>query len=308
MKSTFLGLSMLIAFSAIAQIFPVVSSDFTQPIPGPYNHFILDSTNTLWQIGHSAKFDSVMSSKSALYTDTANNYPTNANESVMMIMYDNLGGFGSYFNGYNLQFTSRYLTDSARDGGYIEMSIDSGQTWVNILDFDSVPFPYSYGHYNYDFGGVDIKLANGQRSSFTGNGVNYYQNYLSIIFLNGIIARPEVGFEDPVYLRFTFTSDSIETNKPGWQIDDFKIFGVYPSGIEEALNPVFISPNPSNGVFKIQSQNHTRAEYRVTDSLGRIILDGKMEGTTGWIDLCNHPAGVYTLRFYDGLSIKLVKQ
>jgi hypothetical protein len=249
-----------------------------------------------------------MSTKPALYTDTAAAYPANASESVMMIMYDNLGGFGSYFNGYNLEFTSRYLTDSACDGGYIEMSIDSGQTWVNILDYDSVPFPYPYGHYSYDFGGKDIQLANGQRSSFTGNGVNYYQNYLSIIFLNGIIAKPEVGFEDPVYLRFTFSSDSIETNKPGWQIDDFKIFGVYPSGLEEAINPIFILPNPASGVFEIKASNHLRAEYRVSDSTGRIILNGKMEGTIGWIDLCNHPAGVYVLRFKDGLTIKLVKQ
>ena len=307
MKSTFLSLSMLIAFSAIAQIFPVVSSDFTQPIPGPYNHFILDSANTLWQIGHSAKFDGVMSTKPALYTDTANAYPINANASVTMIMYDGYPGYGPY-NGYELSFSSRYLTDSARDGGYIEMSVDSGVTWVNILDYDSVPFPYPDGFFQFYFGGKDIKLANGQRSSYTGHGTVYFTSYFSILFFRAIKARPEVGTADPVYLRFTFVSDSIETNKPGWQINEFEIYGGYASGLKEELHPVFISPNPSNGVFKIQSQNHTRAEYRVTDSLGRIILDGKMEGTTGWIDLCNHPAGVYTLRFYDGLSIKIVKQ
>ena len=90
-------------------------------------------TNNIWQIGVPQKtlFNQANSQPNVIITDTINNYGTNDTSS-----------FTVRYNTYNCPYAfGKYYvdSDSLNDFGIIEISIDSGQTWINILE-DSLNF------------------------------------------------------------------------------------------------------------------------------------------------------------------------
>jgi hypothetical protein len=301
-----LALAVLISTAIFSQTFPVNSFDYSTNLTPGYNVLLPDSTNQLWQLGKSSKFDGVLSSKPALYTDTLTSYPINVDEGIVMMLYD-ASGINAY-HWYDVYFKHRFETDSLVDGAYIEVSLDSGSTWVNAIDYmDSISWPM-WGPYSVDFYSTDY-LVNGQRSAFTGRGINYRQSHIHLGLITAIVANPEIiDFPLAPYLRFSFVSDSIDTQKAGWQIDEVEIWGVITSGIEERLKPIVVLPNPSSGLFRIQSVNHQDLYFEVSDLKGRKILTGRMNGTSAAIDLSSYPSGTYLLKFEDGTAIKLVKR
>jgi hypothetical protein len=288
------------------QVAPINTFDYSNPLTPGQNVLLPDSSNQLWQVGKSAKFDGVLSTKPALYTDTLNSYPINVDEGVTMVLYDEY--FGLAYHWYDVFFTHRFDTDSLSDGAYIELSLDSGATWVNVVDYtDSVVWPAD-GPYSIDFYNNSY-LVNGQRSAFTGSGKAFRQNSIWIGLIVAVVAKPEmVDFPVAPYLRFSFVSDSVDNQKAGWQIDEVEIWGTVTSGIPERVNPITISPNPSNGVFEIQSRNHSQLNFMVSNAIGQNVYHGKMNGTQAKVDLSSFPPGSYFLTFENGNSIKLIKR
>ncbi len=298
-----------VALFSSAQTWQINSFDYSNLLTPGYNVLLPDSTNQVWQVGKSAKFDGVLSTKPALYTDTLGSYPTSMNESVTMVLYAE--NFGQPAHWYDIRFTHRFETDSLMDGGFVEISLDSGATWVNAIDYlDSVPWS-SYNFAIYCDFPANTYLPYGQRCAFTGNGKSFRYNSIHMEFMWSISPKPEVGglmWPIAPYLRFAFASDSLQTNKAGWQIDEVEIWGTIGFGIEERINPIYITPNPSNGVFKLESLNHSDAKFVVSDSQGRVVLEDKMQGTSAQINLSNQAAGMYIVRFEDGFTVKLMKE
>ena len=293
-----------------SQTWMVNSFDYSLPLVLGNNVLLPDTSNQIWQVGKSVKFDGILSSKPALYTDTLNSYPENMDESVMMVLYDTLpnsGGLQSFI--YDVRFTHRFETDTLLDGAYIEVSLDSGNTWVNALDYtDSIQWPGISG-FSADFTSNNY-FANGQRIAFSGNGKQMRQNQIWM-GLNGAI-KTSSGTYDPwevaPYLRFSFVSDSIETNKAGWQIDEVEIFGGIWGGNSRRIIPVYIMPNPSTGIFEVQSQGRTNENFQVIDINGRVIIQGKLHEGGIRLDLSRYESGVYLLKFENGMAVKLIKQ
>lgn len=54
-----------------------------------------------------------------------------------------------------------------------------------------------------------------------------------------------------------------------------------------------IQPNPSNGVFNISISENMESSYSITDSFGRLIVEGEIKGTSGKIDLSKQETGIY---------------
>lgn len=289
-----------------SQNFPISAFNYsTNIIPG-YNVLLPDSSNQHWQVGRSAKFDGVLSVKPALYTDTLSSYPVNMNEGVVMILHEE-SQFGFPYHQYDVFFKHRFETDTLNDGGYIEISLDSGATWVNAIDYmDSISWPM-FGNFYLDFLSTQ-RLINGQRSAFTGSGVAYRYNHIHLGLFMTIMAEPElIDYPVAPYIRFNFVSDSVDHQKAGWQIDEVEIWGAVGWGLEERVQPITISPNPSNGIFNIQSVNHLHQRYTVTNTAGKVLIVGEMEGTTASVNLDLYPAGTYFLNFESGTAIKLIK-
>jgi hypothetical protein len=110
--------------------------DFEQNTADPWVLIYRDTTanlNCVWQIGRPQKpvFDSAWSYPNAIVTDTAHAYPTN-DTSSFIIGQSTLAGWLS--NGTAKLFGwYKVNSDSLTDYGTIELSVDSGTTWINIL-------------------------------------------------------------------------------------------------------------------------------------------------------------------------------
>ena len=67
------------------------------------------------------------------------------------------------------------------------------------------------------------------------------------------VKPPRSSFLDTVWLRFNFISDSLNTTKDGWMIDDIRFQADFCSDIPNIVlnKSISIYPNPHTGPFKI---------------------------------------------------------
>jgi hypothetical protein len=73
--------------------------------------------------------------------------------------------------------------------------------------------------------------------------------------------------------------------------------GVYFASIAETGDPSLnIYPNPSQGIFTVQSEFWSGSMIQVYDVCGKLIYQEKMNGQTQVVDLSTYPTSVYTLR------------
>lgn len=234
-------------------------------------YFFIDTTqtNNIWQLGTPSKpiFNSAYSAPLALVTDTLNNYPNNNTSSFSFIVWTNC-------NWSEINFWHRINADSLKDGGVIEYSIDGGTTWNNILNST-----YSFSSNFYSIN--DTIESNSNKSGFTGTSGWTYEWFFGPT-LNNFIEY-----------RFTFTSDSTNTNKEGWMIDDIVVNGVMVgiNEIEEASS-VQIFPNPTSDFILIKTNIITSFKSAtIKDIFGKTIFVTNQ--TT--IDLSKFETGIYLI-------------
>jgi hypothetical protein len=211
-------------------------------------------------------FDSAYSNPLALVTDTLFAYPNNNISSFTIIVNTgecNFGGIG---------FSHRWNTDSLIDGCVIEYSIDSGNTWFNIINS---PF------YLTNFYPATV-ASNANKLGFTGTN-----NWTNSWF------EGPIPYEGIIEYKFTFTSDSINTNKDGWLIDNLLVQNNLVGINEQAENPPFqIFPNPTSDFISIQTKTEDSFVIRITDVFGQKILTTEQMK----IDLSHLAPGIYFLQ------------
>ncbi len=83
------------------------------------------------------------------------------------------------------------------------------------------------------------------------------------------------------------------------------------AGVTEATNRdgFEVSPNPSNGMFIIRTQdgNATRALVEVFDLVGKKLRSFQINGTSAKLDLTSEPTGVYLMRLRQGGNTSVYK-
>jgi len=246
----------------------------------------LDTVNSnIWQIGPPQKsiFNSAATTPNALVTDTANTYPIN-DTSVFIINVDY-----SLFNWgiFALQWKQKIDLENNSDVGEVEFSLDGGLSWENAYDN-----PYVYNYYGFDIG--NIGYWNGG-IGFSGVDTSWKDVWLcydmSFLFQN-----------EALQVRFTFKSDSVNTNQEGWLIDNMSSHITFIHTINE--NPqedyIVIFPNETSGELNIQAKK--RDGYHIIEEMELINLEGKVVEKFGTcptkfkIDIGNHAAGLYYLK------------
>lgn len=277
------------------------------------------SAQNIWEIGQPQKiyFDSAHSSVTAIVTDTLNNYPVNNHSFFdVKIGYFNYGSFYGYdvFLGIN----HKYDTDSLLDGCFITVSHDYGQTWTNVINDTA---SYSYGGY-WCVTPRDVPT------------VNMYNNYSDSLF-NGewgfsgksdgwvwsdfgwhecpVKSNPPGIAPDTMIVRFNFISDSIDTNKEGWMIDDIVLFAIPLGGdVElteqlEQLEQLKIYPNPSSDLITVETeQAYQTMELYLYSLEGVLLKKSSFKGTRFFeMDVSDLPRGTYLLKGKgDGIDLR----
>ena len=109
---------------------------------------------------------------------------------------------------------------------------------------------------------------------------------------------------------------NVQANVAGGDIDDYRYYGraLLPNEIDSLFNEqpdcasstsiseagsldITLGPNPTDGVIELYSDEafRTGTMLRLTDAMGRLVLERPIAGTRTTIDLSDQPSGIYQL-------------
>lgn len=267
----------------------------------------IDTTSTnLWQIGVPSKpiLDSAFSPVNALITDTINPYPTSNLSYVDMVFTDADYPYG-LFDQLHFGFTHKYDTDSLKDGGYITISVDNGESFHNVLEYEIEYFYITPAENSLNLYGPADTLYTGE-PGFSGSSDGWVNTMMGwgnkYVGTNDIVA-PKGGSEtDSIIVRFNFISDTIPESKDGWMIDDFYIFKVDIVGNvrDRTIAQFKIFPNPATEILTAETEkDYQNLEMKIRDISGKeIIRRAHGNGNSVQVENLNLESGVYLISLY----------
>jgi len=244
----------------------------------------IDTTipNNIWQIGkpQKATFTSAYSLPNAIVTDTINTYPIN-NISVFYLGTGGDWGKNPNFHSVTIDFFYRVDCDSLLDFGKIELSIDTGKTWINVVKNGLFQVYDNNGNIKEETPTSDTIVFTG----WTNGWFHFYHQYLNIPWGVQI---------DTVIYKFTFHSSNLIANRDGWVLDNIH-YRDYWESITEKSNSFSYCPNPVNSVLYIDSK-FSIIDIEIFNLLGinlkKIISNSYMST----IDVSNLQPGLYNFQ------------
>ncbi len=240
----------------------------------------IDTTDidNIWQVGPPQKtlFNFAQSFPNVMVTDTINSYPINDTSSFILEFYADPFSTKNAIEGYY------YCdTDSLNDYGMIEVSGDHGQNWYNLLSDTSNIF------------NSNVPVLTGSTGSW---------KLFSIDYDPTLIISPT----DTILFRFTFISDSIDTDHEGLMFDSFGFFPTNTKNLYQ-LNNLKVFPNPTKDILHFQLEERLDdAEIRIYSTLGQLITRQNITTNLTPFNTSDWHRGMYFYGIYVGGQ--LVKQ
>ncbi|HTM66936.1 MAG TPA: T9SS type A sorting domain-containing protein [Flavipsychrobacter sp.] len=251
----------------------------------------LSNPDCIWQVGKPTKtvFTSAHSAPNAIVTDTSSSVPA-SDTSIFYLLHVREQLLPSHI--FSLHFWYQMDGDST-DFGMIEISPDTGHTWVNVLTEDTTyqmywisPKPTLTGS---TVGWQPFDLYMGGWASNAGGG-----------------PFPVLMTADTILFRFTYVTDSGSLPHDGWIIDDFHLEDWFES-IHEVRNDnlITVSPNPASDVLKIHRLKvGDRQQIQIVNYTGEIIYNNpNFVGEI--VDISQLPNGVYLLKYSDTKNVSV---
>lgn len=280
---------------------PVDSADFESS-----KYFIeIDTTEgNLWQIGAPQKtvFNSSFSLPNAIVTDTLQSYPTLSDSYFDLVLNLDSFGFASY--SILISFQHRFETTAGMDGAYIQVSMDDGLTWSNIIDQQLSAFWGLYPFYNSENLYQDQDTLFNGEVGFSGSSNGWKE--VKFQFAQLPVKRNDLN----TLFRFHFISDSISEDLDGWMIDNLVISTVYmEGGIRSRSNNVGfrLYPNPAQSDLSVEIESVLRpATIEIYSILGELLIRKRLLDINNKVDISSLRSGNYFVRLhtYNGIFAK----
>ncbi len=258
-----------------------------------YFEFDSSQVNNIWQVGLPSKpiFNFGYQQPRALLTDSVNAYPINNISSFQFSLINcgsqwGVGCGGSYWGPY-FDLVHRIESDQGADGGTIEVSHDNGVSWTNLIS-DSINAPSVMIGNIYSINDTVSSLGKPGFSGSVGWDVIqfFYQSSYPATY-------------DTITIRFTFASDSIQTNRDGWMIGLIGVQGVF-EGIKEIISSDLLSafPNPAtNSLVLLPNEKlHMNGELLIIDAFGRVVFS-EQHISSNSLDISSLSEGLYFLKY-----------
>ncbi len=264
--------------------------DFDTRFPSDrYLYFRQDSTisNRDWQIGkvNKAVFPYDSTFKRGLCTDTFNS--VNPGDTFSAIVLFDTWGFAGGGNWFHLIFDYKLDADSG-DKAWVEISVDQGKSWINILEQDTV--------YNIKWWGNQLKpVLSGKQYQwieFDADMTKWAAEMDTAIYpkiLRGI---------DSVFYRFTFIAGQSNRQRDGWLIDNLVFVNFFESiHSTEANQAGFVFyPNPASESLSIHStKDASIQQWQIYNLYGELVSKGDGASVQS-IDVSSLSNGLYVAR------------
>lgn len=257
---------------------------------------IPDTTaGNIWQRGAPQKtvFYQSYSLPNAMVTDTLNTYPTNANGS-----FDLRFPLQDYYYGMDIiiGFRHKYHTDSLTDGGFIETSYDLGNTWGNLLYDQNIEWLLSENMYTTQ------DTLKGGIPGFSGTSNDWIHTQLELIYM-----IPVKWPFDTLLVRFHFISDSTDTGKDGWMIDNILTsFAELPGAVKRHdLSIVSVTPNPLTefSTFRFENTAREKVTIELINSAGITVRSYSTRENNLVVEKGKMPKGLYLIKLINGFQV-----
>jgi len=300
MKKNYILITALLASNLIFAQWDDFNWD-TIKFENPYQYIEIGSTpDNIWEIGEPNKLflDSAFSIPKAIITDANDFYPTNNNSF-----------FDLYIGNYNIdwfpddifiEINHKFDTDTLKDGGYITVSYDMGETWTNIIDDVPTWTEITPNESNLGLGFIENlytsqdTLYNGEKG-FSGKSNGWLTTRFSWY---SIPSKSPEYTGDTLIIRFNFISDDIETNKEGWLIDNIRLYSKDLGGgiLNKKTSSFIIYPNPSNDFIVIKGVSSKIENIEIYNLSGNMIKQCKYQGMETKISTKDLNRGLYLVR------------
>jgi hypothetical protein len=236
------------------------------------------SSSNLWQIGipNKSYFDSAFSKPFAIVTDTVNYYGVN-NWSYFDLYLGEFNYLAHYLYNIFIEFIHKYDTDTLKDGGYITVSYDKGNSWINIINDDIYYWDIKPAEHNKNLYSANDTLFNGE-CGFSGKSNGWDTTMFAWFIMPATLKGSQVEFGDTMILRFNFISDSIKSDREGWMIDNISLYAgdIGGGGIHDVDNSQIIklSPNPVNTFVNLEfDRNYKDIEIKIYNVKGQKLRE-----------------------------------
>jgi hypothetical protein len=248
---------------------------------------IQTSSTNIWQIGKPQKtlFSSASTTPNVIVTDTINKYPMN-NVSTFTFALKNPTFPAPAITA--IRWKQKLDMDQGLDGGIVEYSSNSGNTWINAFNNTNVYMFYGFQPANKD------TLPSGE-FCFSGTDNAWRDIWLCL-------GWPITTANDTIMLRFKFKSDSVNTLKEGWMMDNFMAYFtiMHPvKSISQEKNLV-VYPNTTSGILNVETKNHGDKGYimfvELFDMSGKLIESYGQNSAKVVLDISKYPDGMYNLK------------
>jgi hypothetical protein len=269
------------------------------------------SANNIWQIGTPQKTfinSGLWDSKRCMMTDTVNNYPVNNYSAfTVSVHWPKIEEIDSPI--ISFLFYHKFDTDSAMDGGKIEVSFD-GQDWYDLFwdVYEFVGYIDGSGHWYWDINDTAKSLNS---TGFSGNISTWKKSIPHDAYeeLALILDYPYNYDTVSFYLKFVFASDSIDNNKEGWAIDNIGIY--YTNKPELDISEIqnnesyVLYPNPADGFLNLQTGEslfQSEVSYKIINARGQVTEEKSIDNFQDdllKIYLNNYKPGIYFLMLLD---------
>jgi len=248
------------------------------------------NSNNIWQIGPPQKtvFTTANSAPNVIVTDTINTYPTNDTSSFLIGILDQ----GGYSYSHTAVISGWYNVDSdyLNDYGLLELSLDNGNTWLDLINDTAI---------------ASNLMWMTAKPTFTGSSIGWQQFSVNAGLL-GLIYN--INLYDTTWYRFTFISDSVQTNKNGLMFDSFHVEN-WAESVEEFQDNSLISiyPSPTSDKLTVKREKSSQNEsVEIYNAYGQIIYQAR-DFTSDFIDTGTYKNGLYFLKYKDGNSFAVKK-
>jgi hypothetical protein len=249
--------------------------------------------NNIWQVASPQKIilNAADSPPNVVITDSVNSYPVNDTSSF--ILWQTAGqGLADH---YSAKLHGWYWvnSDSLTDYGKIEISIDHGNNWIDILTDTSYNF--------FTFSPVP-------KPELTGNSFGWIHIFIDLTPFSDSM---DVQFGDTILMRFSFISDGIQTNKDGLMFDGFFMEDWSVNAITnlsgKGIKQLEAFPNPAQQTVsvKIPSQFYdSNIDVLLFDQYGKLVMKAKLKsGNEISLNINGLPPGNYFFSLKTAKSI-----
>ncbi len=249
-------------------------------------------TNNVWQIGPPQKtiFNAASTVPNVMVTDTINPIPLN-NTSRFSFTLDN----GNFYPGVlAIQWKQKLDMDPGREGGIVEYSLDSGQTWFNVFNN-----PFVYNFYGYNQANADTINATNE-FAFSGRDTTWRDIWLCF-FYNVQMQQ------DTLMLRYTLKTDSINDVREGWMIDNLSahITIQHTAKGGQQVDNIHAFPNATTGIVNIETTQLANTQFieevYLFSTNGQLIKTYAVNSANATLNLSDQPRGTYYLKVKSNL-------